>query len=157
MRRHFLLFWLLGLPLLAAPLAGQEPTPGERVRVTPSSLGARAQAGELLWLDRDSLVLAAQGRRWTIPADMVRRLERSRGRRGHPVTGLAVGAAAGLLAGAILFSPGGNACTGSGNYGERCLYYRAGILAGGVGLGALVGALIRTERWEPVALESLRP
>lgn len=66
--------------------------------------------------------------------------------RGHAVTGLVIGAAVGLVAAYVLFAPGSNACSGSGDYEENCRLYRAGIVIGAAGLGALVGALIRTEK-----------
>jgi hypothetical protein len=92
---------------------------------------ASAQRLSREWLGAKSPVFA----RPTAPA-----------KHGHAVRGLVVGAAAGFVVGAILFSPNSNACTGSGNYGEHCLLYRAGIVVGGAGLGALVGSLIRTEK-----------
>jgi len=70
----------------------------------------------------------------------------ARATRGHAVTGLVIGAAVGLVAAYVLFAPGSNACSGSGDYEENCRLYRAGIVIGAAGLGALVGALIRTEK-----------
>lgn len=66
--------------------------------------------------------------------------------RGHAVTGLLIGTAVGVAAAFILFSPGSNACSGSGDYEKNCRYYRAGIVVGSAGLGALIGSLIRTEK-----------
>lgn len=65
---------------------------------------------------------------------------------GHAVTGLLIGTAVGVAAAFILFSPGSNACSGSGDYEKNCWYYRAGIVVGSAGLGALIGSLIRTEK-----------
>lgn len=66
--------------------------------------------------------------------------------RGHAVTGLIVGAAVGLVAAYVLFAPGSNACSGSGDYEDNCRLYRAGIVVGGAGLGALIGSQIRTKK-----------
>lgn len=66
--------------------------------------------------------------------------------RSHTVTGLLIGTAVGVAAAFILFSPGSNACSGSGDYEKNCWYYRAGIVVGSAGLGALIGSLIRTEK-----------
>jgi hypothetical protein len=65
---------------------------------------------------------------------------------GHAVTGLLIGTAVGVAAAFILFAPGSNACSGSGDYEKNCWYYRAGIVVGSAGLGALIGSLIRTEK-----------
>jgi hypothetical protein len=72
------------------------------------------------------------------------------------LVGLAAGGAVAFVVGAILFTPNTTGCTGSGNYAENCRLYRAGMVVGGAGLGALVGALVRTEQWAPVALDSLQ-
>lgn len=144
------------LLLLPAPTPAQELAPGQRIRVTAPQLQLGRQVGELLWLDRDSLLLGAKGLRWAVPPELVTQIDASRGQRRHVVVGLALGAAVGLGVGAILLSPNSNRCTGSGNYGEFCLQMRAGILVGGAGLGALVGALIHTERWAPLRPESVQ-
>ncbi|HKA57993.1 MAG TPA: YtxH domain-containing protein [Gemmatimonadales bacterium] len=65
---------------------------------------------------------------------------------GHALTGLLIGTAVGIAAAYILFAPGSNACSGSGDYEKNCRYYRAGIVVGSAGLGALIGSLIRTEK-----------
>ncbi len=73
-------------------------------------------------------------------------IDSTKGTHGHAVTGLLIGAGVGLVAAYVLFAPGSNACSGSGDYEENCRLYRAGIVIGSAGLGALVGALIRTEK-----------
>lgn len=77
------------------------------------------------------------------------RLERSAGYRRHTLLGLGLGALAGLGSGALLAS----GCTqgGRGEDDGLCnLHYLISIPAGAA-VGALVGALIRTERWETVS------
>ena len=66
--------------------------------------------------------------------------------KGHAVTGLLIGAGVGLVAAYVLFAPGSNACSGSGDYEENCRWYRAAIVVGSAGLGALIGSQIRTKK-----------
>jgi hypothetical protein len=139
-----------------APVRAQELGAGQRIRVTAPDLHLDRQVGELLRLDRDSLVLGSNGQHWAVPPSLVSQVDVSGGQRGHEVTGLVIGAVAGLGMGFILFSPGSTGCTGSGDYGENCAYYRAASAVGGAGLGALIGALIHTERWVPFPLGSVR-
>lgn len=149
---------LISLALLmmaASPTAAQGLAAGQRLRVTAPQLALQRQVGQLQWLDGDTLILATDVQRWVVPRGLLTQLESSRGRRGHPMLGLAVGAAVGFGVGAILFPPSSTACTGSGNYAENCRLYRAGIVLGGLGLGALAGALFRTERWVSLPVESV--
>jgi len=148
-----------GLLMLSAPAAAQSLAPGQRIRVTAPQLSLQRQAGQFHWLDRDSLVLAAGPQRWVVPRELLTELDSSRGRRGHFVTGLAVGAAVGLGVVAILAADeanGGSGCSGSGNYAEVCAMAAAGIVVSGTGLGGIVGALIRTERWTALDLGSVQ-
>ncbi len=142
---------LTGLP---AAVVAQDVSAGQRVRVEVSS--SVRHTGSLVWLDRDSVVVGTNAGRHTVPAGSLTRMEISLGRRGHPWLGAAVGAAAGIAAGALLFNSSTSACTGSGNYEENCRWYRAGIAVGSAGLGALAGLAIRTERWQSVPPQSVR-
>ncbi|HSD30312.1 MAG TPA: hypothetical protein VLB49_00235 [Gemmatimonadales bacterium] len=126
------------------------------VRITAPQLDLRRQQGHLQWLDADSLVLTASSHRWVVPRHLLTQVDSSRGRRGHALIGVVAGGVVGLAVGAILFSPNSSACEGSGNYAQNCRLYRAGIVAAGAGLGLLVGAQIRTERWVPLRLRSLQ-
>ena len=144
------------LMMLSTPVTAQWLDAGQRIRVTAPQLSLQRQPGQLLWLDQDSLVLVADLQRWVVPREMLTQLDSSRGYRSHLFAGLAVGAAVGFGVGAILFPPNSTGCTGSGDYAENCHLYRAGIAVGGVSLGALAGALISTERWKPLPLESVQ-
>lgn len=73
-------------------------------------------------------------------------LDSANATKGHAVTGLVIGAAVGLVAAYVLFAPGSNACSGSGDYEQNCRWYRAAIVVGSAGLGALIGSLIRTKK-----------
>ena len=151
-----ILISVASLIMVSAPTAAQWLVAGQRIRVTAPQLSLQRQPGQLQWLDQDSLVMAAGIQRWVVPRGLLTQLDSSRGRRGYPVAGLAVGVVVGFGVGAILFPPNSTACTGSGDYAENCRLYRAGIAFGGAGLGALIGALIRTERWAALPLESVQ-
>jgi hypothetical protein len=142
---------LLGL---AAPLAAQEAgvTPGARLRVTLAP-GADRVTGTLQRLTRDSLWLLADGDgERALPLAPGTTVEL--GRRGTralsgALVGLAVGTA--LTVGFLSqFCGGDNLCDGDEEV-------RAAVILGlpPVVLGVGIGALIRTERWMPIAVERL--
>ena len=147
-------FLLPGLPLLAQ---GSSLSPGSRIRGRlPCGPGVAMPpcgtvVGRLIAPVGDSLVLQDERgvtRRIDLTAGVG--LERSVGSRRHTLLGLGVGGLVGLGTGAALAS----GCTrgGRGEDDGFCnLHYLVSVPVG-AGLGALVGALIRTERWESVAL-----
>lgn len=142
-------FLLLG----TATAAAQGLTPGQRIQVTSAAVPSGRQAGELRWFDRDSLVLAANGRRWVVPRHLVTQIESWGGRPRPVLAGLAAGATVAAVGAAIALSPYGT-CTGSGDYLEWCRTYFTGSVVLGGGLGALTGALIRAERWIALPLDA---
>jgi hypothetical protein len=150
---------LLCLLLRGIPLSAQVSTasPGDRVRVRlPCAPADGPQAcaviaGRLVAPATDSLVLEDEHgmtRRIDVQAGTV--LERSVGSRRHTLLGLGIGALVGVGTGAALVS----GCTqgGRGEDDGLCNLYYFGSIPAGAGLGALVGALIRTERWEVLPL-----
>jgi hypothetical protein len=91
-----------------------------------------------------------------VPRDLLSQLERSEGYRRYPARGFLIGAGVGLVGGLLAINSGdGSACRGSANYGELCAISVAATTVGGGFLGLLVGALVRTERWTPLSLETL--
>lgn len=158
MRRRCTLDTLVALALLlaAGPASAQQLQPGQRIRVTAPELKLERAVGELRWVDRDSLVLDTPAAHLALPTGLVQQVEVSRGRKGHTLLGTAIGAGVGLAAGFLLFAPGSSECTGSGDYEEYCMWYRAGAMVGGAVVGALTGTLIRSERWEPIPLPGTR-
>ncbi len=124
---------------------------GERVRLTLASREDPV-VGVLVAQDRDSL--RVQSRPDSPPIVFARAgvtgAEASLGRHGHAGTGALVGLLAGGVAGAALGSSCEDdfLCPGTGG---------GALLLGGTGLvfGALVGVLIRTERWEWVYPEEV--
>lgn len=164
----------LVLVILSSPgsaLAAQEeaPRPGSRVRLTypcgPSGRGAAETcrvAGELVSLREDTITVATAETTTSVGRTAISRLEVSRGQRSHRW----VGAGAGFVVGAgatwlVLHSGGSTAlCDRSANQDAMAGGECAGltVLGGlaGAGLGYLVGALIRAERWQDMPVDRLR-
>lgn len=149
---------LLTLLLPSVQLCAQDSIapPGARVRVRlpcgaediPRSCAA--VIGRLVVPTGDSLLFEDEHgvtRRIDLAAGA--RLERSAGYRRHTLLGLGLGSLVGLGAGAALAS----GCTrgGRGEDDHFCNLYYLVTVPVGAGLGTLVGALTRTERWEPVS------
>lgn len=140
--------------LAATTLAAQEP--GTRIRLAPTD-GA-AQIGVLVALDRDSVRIrdmAGTDLRYA-RADL-RLLERSLGHHRNvgraAVRGGIIGAGGGFLLG-VLASAEDDAFCGGGS----CV--AAGTGAGavwGLAIGAAIGALVRTEQWEPIQSAPVEP
>jgi hypothetical protein len=127
---------------------------GTRVRVYAPELGIERQSATFEALRGDTLVVVADSAMYCPLASVVR-LDLYRGRGGHPWTGAALGFVAGAIAGgaAAIISCENTLCS----VGPDVVLGGAGIggLAGGL-LGAGVGALIKTDRWEEVPLDQLR-
>jgi hypothetical protein len=144
----------------ASLLAQTEASPvllDSRVRVTMRSAPGLAAVGTLDAWDRRSLELAGSDSvPRTIPLSDVVRLEVSRGKKGHALTGLAIGATAGVAAGVVTMAFAfSNGDEGDMFYEDRwaiAAVITAVTTVAGAGLGALVGALIKTEKWEDVPL-----
>jgi hypothetical protein len=143
----------------AAPRLGAEERPsgsglaaGDRVRVSTSTAG-KATTGRLIEMGPDFVRLQVSGRAEpvAVPLAAITRLARSLGRRSSAGQGALIGTVAGTgLAAALVMKSSDSDCDGS------CAPYAAIIGSAIVGAGALVGAisgaLIRTERWESAPL-----
>jgi hypothetical protein len=133
----------------AVSLPAQEaslPLQGQRVRLVLQA--GEPVVGHLLESHADSFRLAgSRGPARTIPASEVRRLEVSVGRHsraGHgAIIGSAVGGALGLLA---VASSGGDYYYTDGEKAAGVV----GLTAMGAGVGALIGGLTHSERWQEV-------
>lgn len=121
---------------------------GARVRVTAPDVANGQITGSLVSLGDSSLVLPDG----EIPLASITALEVSRGTKSHAATGALTGFVIGLLGGALavysfctdsFFGP----CTGGEVVGSMAVMTIPPTL-----LGALIGALIRTEQWEEVPL-----
>ena len=136
-------------PRRAASLSlDRGPGPGDRVRIWTAD---RRAIGFLIALTEDTLVIAEQEDRHTVlhtyRTGTVRSFEVSRGRHGHPVTGIFVGALFGAAAGLAI----GDAVCASDDW---CFGPLVGLIVGppsGALLGGITGALIRTDRWVTVS------
>jgi hypothetical protein len=146
---------LCGVLLLPTPsvLADppESPAPGIRVRLTAPEVSGKPLVGTLTALERDSLSLRPEGRLQpiTLPRTAVTKWEISQGLQAN--TGK--GAAWGFLGGAALGA--GLAASEWEGVGAPLVY--AGFIGGlGAGIGALLGALHKTERWQEVDETPLR-
>ncbi len=145
-----------------AALSAQERppiAPGMRVRISTLPLTSEPQwfVGTVAALTPEQIVIdPLNADRLAIPREHVTRLDVHRGRKGRALLGAGIGFLVGVgWTVALVTSP--SIC----NAEEQCDagdYAKAiAILGGtGAGLGALVGLLIRTDRWEEVPLNRLR-
>ena len=153
----------LGVAACASGAAGDEPpapqpfaaaVAGDRVRLRQT--GERhLLTGKVLEIDEGTLVIARgrDGGVLRIPVASLDRLEVARGRRGHA----GLGAAIGFVPGALFmgFAVGVLACDDQGVQCSSVGPMLVGGLLGGAAtsaVGALVGLVIRTDRWQPVPL-----
>jgi hypothetical protein len=151
---------LLVTSLAIAPLAAvasQEPAvinPGDRVRVTAPSVLGGPFAGTVLTRDPDSLVVQGGTETRRLPLASITRLDLSRGRKSHTLLGAGVGFLVGAGVGGALFASDPYSCD---EVHSACIVLGAVALgAAGALVGAVTGALVRTERWAEVPLERLR-
>ena len=151
---------LLAIGLTAAPLtaiASQESPvvkPGDRVRIMAPSVSRAPFAGTLVTLQTDSLVVQGGANTWRLSLASVERVELSRGRKSNVLLGAGIG----LLVGAGIGAMIGSGCDTElfATKGE-CIALGAGVFGGaGALVGAISGALTRTERWAEVPLDDLR-
>ena len=169
---RFVVIVLVALAVTGSQALSQAPQieRGTRLRITiPCPRPSRSPCtttGELISLGDDAITLSSGESTQTYALADASRAEVSVGVRSFRLVGAAVGAV--ILAGvtyAVLQdggSSGGSTavCNQSKNQdaldaGDCVKLYVLGGLAG-AGLGVLVGGFIRTERWQDVALGSLR-
>ena len=135
---------LLALPLLQG--ASSPLTPGARVRATVREPGRveRQMVGSLRTFDSERLTLSAEdsGNQVALARPNITRLEISRGRKGHAVMGLLLGTVLGLSAIALKDAGCGPDCE------KPSTGFVVGAVAGGALVGAGIGAMVRSERWE---------
>lgn len=162
MRRAAMLGLLVAAVASAAAVA-QEPAPvhpGQRVRVRSTVAHAPVLTGAVESIGRDTMIVRHEdgaGVATAIPLSSVAQLQVSQGRHSKWVTGLLIGAGVGAVAGAII---------GAATYDEDDPFFSAGENAlaaallftpiGGLA-GAIIGLQVKTERWESVPLDRVRP
>lgn len=165
---------LLGIPTVASAQA-VPPELGARVRLTvpcepvpqpaPERRNVCVLVGKLAGRGADAIDLEIDGRRSSYNVNTVSHFEVSRGSRSHWLLGTGIGLVLGAGSTFIVFNSGNssgstNPCNQSANQdaldsGDCVLIYGLGGLAG-AGLGALIGSVIRSERWQSVTLGRLR-
>ena len=164
----------LALAALLAALAGTalaQPAPepptlelpvGARVRVRPVAAPGDWVRGTLMSADSEGIGLLPEnapplaGSELRLPRETVARLEILTGQKKHWLHGLLVGVAAGVALG-FSMDVDPERCRFDDNY--YCSRAEA-VTAGGLvlgGIGAGVGALVKTDRWFPVALDAFGP
>ncbi len=129
-----------------------------RVNDFPAQPGAKAITGNVADLAFDILVVLPEGRGEALTFDPrdLRKIEVSQGRKGNALLGLGVGAGVGIA------SAVGLAIWACNADDDGCT---SGQVAGGVvalgaigaGLGAGIGALIKTERWREASIPASPP
>jgi hypothetical protein len=148
-------------PAAAEPVLLTLPM-GSKVRLQTAAAPGQWMKGILVSADTASVAMVPENapplgaNQLRLPSAAISRFELKTGSKRHWLWGLAIGAAAGLALGATAdVDP--VACEYDINYecsrGEALALY--GFTMAGVGAG--VGALIKTDRWTPVALDALAP
>ncbi len=150
------------LPLLVPlqNITAQQAPPietGSRIRVTAPALGFDKLVGTSVEADatRIRVQVDDQAAPMTISLTDVTRLEVSQGRKSNAVKGLLIGSIVGVPIGGLVamqFDEEG----GDPGPGE---YFLFGAVVGGAAFGAIgagIGALVKTERWDDVPLDRLR-
>ncbi len=127
------------------------------VRARLSSTGPLNRIrGLLLDSDREALTLRLEdGRELKVPIASLTRLEVVLEKKRNALKGLLVGAAVGLVLGSLEKTHPESCHSSSSQFCSRgeAIAYSVG---GSALVGAGVGALIKSDRWTPVALEALR-
>lgn len=140
---------VLGGPAHALHAQGSIVQVGDRVRVTGSDTGT-AVVGTIIRQSADSLWLAAASGDTLPLAPTSARLERSQGMHGHALTGALIGGAVGTAATLFFLSQfcgGDTLCDGDEQVRAAAVFALPALAA-----GTIIGALTKSERWEPVVL-----
>jgi hypothetical protein len=140
---------------IASTAAAQEtvsPLPGTLLRVTAPTVAPDPLVGTLVEATERELVLAIPGSdRRTVPRAAVTRLEWSRGRHGNPVRGMIWG----TVIGAVALSAINARDPETGRAQEHVFVAFVGAGMGALP-GAVIGALIKTQRWAEVPVSNVR-
>ncbi|UCC84511.1 MAG: hypothetical protein JSW46_06175 [Gemmatimonadota bacterium] len=144
----------------AGLFAQQEPpvAPGDRVRVTAPTIEPDPLVGTFIALGADTCVLEVGGRAepLVLPLASVTNLEVSQGHKSKMLKGAVLGLLIGGFVGGV---SGAAACSGDkceASAGEMAMYCGAIGAVPGLFIGAGVGRMSKTDRWEEVPLDQLR-
>jgi hypothetical protein len=127
---------------------------GARVRITAPSVGTRPLVGTLVGIESDALKLDVEGalESRVVPRSAVTKLEFSQGRKRNTMKGAWIGLATGAVAGGALAAA--YASSDGGPVNAEFVPLVAGVYgAAGMALGALIGAMVKSERWREADLE----
>jgi hypothetical protein len=145
----------------APPLTGQDTSrlsPGARIRVEAPPATTDRVTGNLASIDAAGLHLTLKnGDSLSVPRDALESIDVSAGRRSHWVRGAGIGALVGLAFSGTVVIIGSSNDDGLDSL-DRALYGAVIVTttAGGAVLGAITGALIRTEQWVPVSTSDVQ-
>ncbi len=172
MRRTELLLALFVLGPFQSVAGQHNAIEGDRVRVSTRDA---AIVGTVVSIASGRLVLAPAGggASVTLSFASVRQVDVSRGRSpswgttlGYAAVGAILGAATGALAGRLIMSSDCRTVTGAGDAMGSCLLNiasgedraRAAVMFGavGFGVGAIIGTLIGSERWDEIPVGPVR-
>lgn len=153
--------WLSALAVLLVPTVAWSQDPlkvaaGHRIRITERGVGGRElRCGTVAAASPDTVVLRLDGveNARSVAWSELSRVEISRGRERHTLTGAMLGLVAGAVSGAILGATECKvSCSGemSGNKGIAPVIGAGVVGVVGMGLGAAIGAIYTTEKWERV-------
>jgi len=153
---------LLVTAVASSAVAQEAPLrPGQRVRVQSAIVNTPVVTGAVEAIRPDTLVVrpedgASGGVATAIPLSSIARLQVSQGRHSKWVTGLVVGLGIGVGGGAIL---GATTCEGDFLFTTGDCAVMGATLFGAVGAvsGTVVGLLTKSERWESVPVNRVRP
>ncbi len=161
-------FSIIPLAVLAiTPLhstTAQEQSPiesGALIRVTAPSMFSDRITGTVVSWESEQLVLDALSGTLTFAIDSITKLEISRGMKSKVKVGAVIGGVVGLLVGAAVFvetqcrSRDQIVCIGNSEVVDGAEEATL-LIALGVGVGALIGNRVRTDRWEEVSVSQLR-
>jgi hypothetical protein len=140
-----------------AAQATERLEPGQRVRVTAPTISSTHIVGVFAHMAADTLVVETDGRAWHFPHASLTRVDVHRGRQSNAAKGALYGSLIGAGIGAVALGSSSLCAETLEVPGGRCALIGAG--GGGVGgllLGAIVGALIKTDRWQAVPVDRLR-
>jgi hypothetical protein len=153
---------LVVMSLTVAPLvtiSSQELPPlkpGDRIRATAPTLSPSPLVGTVVAFEANSLMVKRGTGTRRLSLASLTRLEMSQGRRSHAALGAGIGLLVGAGVGAVIGS-GCKAIIVPVSSEGGCIAVGAAAIGGaGALVGAVTGALVRTERWAEVPLDRLR-
>jgi hypothetical protein len=141
-----------------AALDAQTVAVGSRVRATVEARSGKL-TGTLVEWGQDTLYLAPDGSAelvtaTAIPLSTLSRLETSRGMKSNAGKGALIGGGIGLVIGGGMSLIAGSTVDTEVTSTDY-LIFTGLVTVGGAGIGALIGALIKSERWQEYPLDGL--